>query len=116
MTHQRAAYLGALAFNAWQSVLPVRDMEMQLFADMFIRAFHEAPFVLKDAPCRSILDDNALRSLALAMRHAGKLRRVRAPKLTGPIGMTDEIELVPAFRAQLAGYFSGYFDRFRFPS
>ena len=112
MTHMRAAYMGALAYESWQSHQPVRDFEMHILADMFIRSFHGLQYAISDAANITDLGEDALLALIPRMRNAGLLRRTRAPKITGSLIVTDEIELVPAQRALLAGYFSRFFDRF----
>jgi len=102
----RDTYLGACAVADLLAVIERPDRALQLVAELYLRMMHDTPYAVADA--RQVLPMEAEERLILIARlmRQGLVRRAGGVAPDLPLQDHHRIEIAPAWKAELSGFFA----------
>lgn len=106
----RAAYYGALDVSAHLAAASAPNPQLAILTDMYIHWQHDVAYKVADAHLVTSLDTDQITILIARMCRQGVVRRYRKRAHDDGFHAQERIDLVPAYRADLSGYFARAHD------
>ena len=106
----RAAYYGALDVSAHLAAASAPNPQLAILTDMYIHWQHDVAYKVADAHLVTSLDSDQIIILIARMCRQGVVRRYRKNAHEDGFHLQERIDLVPAYRADLSGYFARAHD------